>query len=169
MLIDIQKLLEHGEGLRCEYKYTSNCRNKQIVNLFKESGDMEKYGTGIYRVCKEFNEHGLIPPAFENFQHGTMVTALLEKLPKKTKSGPINREKVTHKSAKYPINQEKVPNKTEKEPLNDKKVTNTTKSGPIKQVTSLNREPIKSKNLLGEIKNDPINTAKSPEKQKVNL
>ena len=70
--------------------YTSAIRNKQIALIFKEVGLVEKYGSGIKRIIKAFNEDGLPMPCFEEFQHGFRVTVFktpqktLQKTPQKT-------------------------------------------------------------------------------------
>jgi len=40
-------------------KYQSQIRNKQIANIFKEFGLIEKYGTGIKRILETFKIYGL--------------------------------------------------------------------------------------------------------------
>jgi len=95
--------------------YTSDCRNKLIAKLFKDTGNMEKYGSGIGRVCKQFVEHGLKEPIFENFQHGVRVIVKLEKLPNK-------EEKLPNKKENYPIKEEKLPNKKENYPIKEEKL-----------------------------------------------
>jgi ATP-dependent DNA helicase RecG len=56
--------------------YVSKIRNKQIATLFKEVKLVEKYGSGIRRICGAFSGNGNKMPAFENFQHGFRVIAL---------------------------------------------------------------------------------------------
>ena len=99
-------------------EYTSDCRNKQIAAMFKDSHDMEKYGTGIYRVTQKFNQHGLVAPIFENFQHGIRVIVL---------SDLLNDRKVTHKQEKVTHKQEKVTHKQEKVTHKQEKVTHKSK------------------------------------------
>ena len=62
--------------------YISSVRNKQIAVIFKEAGLIEKYGSGIRRVMKAFEEYQLESPIFEEFQHGFRVTIF--KTPQKT-------------------------------------------------------------------------------------
>ena len=62
--------------------YVSSVRNKQIAMIFKEAGLIEKYGSGIRRVIKGFEEYQLKSPVFEEFQHGFRVTIF--KTPQKT-------------------------------------------------------------------------------------
>ncbi len=108
--------------------YTSDCRNKQIATMFKDSHDMEKYGTGIYRVSKKFNEYDLVAPIWKNFQHGMKVTVIFE--PFNIKELREHHEKVTYKLENDPIKDKKVSNKLEKVthkpeiyPIGNKKVT----------------------------------------------
>ncbi len=62
--------------------YISAVRNKQIALIFKEAGLIEKYGSGIKRVLRAFNEYQLKAPVFEDFQHGFRVTVC--RAPQKT-------------------------------------------------------------------------------------
>ena len=55
--------------------YVSDCRNKLIAKIFKETGWIERYGTGIRRIRDDFKEYGSPEPQFENFQHGFRVIA----------------------------------------------------------------------------------------------
>jgi ATP-dependent DNA helicase RecG len=54
--------------------YVSQPHNKQIAEIFKEVGLIEKYGSGIKRVRKEFTEYGLAEPTFKKMSDGVMVT-----------------------------------------------------------------------------------------------
>jgi ATP-dependent DNA helicase RecG len=60
--------------------YISSSRNLKIASIFKEVGLIERYGSGISRICRLFKEHGLEAPVFENFQHGFRVIARLNPL-----------------------------------------------------------------------------------------
>ena len=55
-------------------KYRSHLRNKQIANIFKEIGLIEKYGSGIKRIFETFNSYGLKEPMFESLEDGFLVT-----------------------------------------------------------------------------------------------
>lgn len=54
--------------------YSSRPRNKQIADLFKEMGDIEKYGSGIRRVMKMFSDYGLPVPEWKVNSGGMLVT-----------------------------------------------------------------------------------------------
>ena len=54
--------------------YESKTRNKLIALMFKESGLIEKYGSGIGRIKRLCKEHGLQEPKFEELQKGFRVT-----------------------------------------------------------------------------------------------
>ncbi|MCK5538411.1 MAG: hypothetical protein KAI79_16410 [Bacteroidales bacterium] len=54
--------------------YRSHLRNKQIANIFKEIGLIEKYGSGIKRVIDIFISYGLKKPSFEAIEDGFLVT-----------------------------------------------------------------------------------------------
>lgn len=54
--------------------YSPSIRNKQIASVFKESGIIEKYGSGIKRVLEAFNTYELPQPVFEEIQKGFKVT-----------------------------------------------------------------------------------------------
>lgn len=60
--------------------YSSKPRNRAIANMFKEAGIIERYGSGIARIAKLCQEHGVTAPTFEEFQHGFRVTVYKEKL-----------------------------------------------------------------------------------------
>ncbi|HED06474.1 MAG TPA: DeoR family transcriptional regulator [Ignavibacteria bacterium] len=55
-------------------KYRSHIRNKQIANIFKEAGIIEKYGSGIKRVIETFKGFGLKVPTFDSIEGGFLVT-----------------------------------------------------------------------------------------------
>jgi len=63
--ITIEKLLADD--------YISSPRNRQIAKMAKEMGWIEKYGTGIKRVCKLFTEYKLPIPVFKTVQGGFFV------------------------------------------------------------------------------------------------
>jgi predicted HTH transcriptional regulator len=64
--ITIEKLLSG--------KYRSTPRNKIIAGTCKDMQLIEKYGSGIGRVCDYFKEEGLQMPEFENISEGFQVT-----------------------------------------------------------------------------------------------
>ena len=70
------------EGISVEQllggNYVSQARNKKIVSAFKEAQLVEKYGSGIKRICESFLNYGLDIPVFENLQHGFVVTVYAE-------------------------------------------------------------------------------------------
>ena len=55
--------------------YRSLPRNKQIADIFKEMGEIEKYGSGIRRVVKMFTDYGLPAPEWKQNSGGVVVTA----------------------------------------------------------------------------------------------
>jgi len=55
--------------------YRSLPRNKQIADIFKEMGEIEKYGSGIRRVVKMFADYGLLAPEWKQMSGGVVVTA----------------------------------------------------------------------------------------------
>ncbi|MDX9785163.1 MAG: ATP-binding protein [Desulfobacterales bacterium] len=55
--------------------YVSSVRNRKIADMFKEIGLVEKYGTGIQRMLREFETYGLPMPKFEEIGPGFRVTA----------------------------------------------------------------------------------------------
>ena len=50
--------------------YKSQPRNKQIADIFKDMGDIEKYGSGIRRVISMFREEGLPDPEWKQMSGG---------------------------------------------------------------------------------------------------
>ncbi|HBE88049.1 MAG TPA: hypothetical protein DDW67_02790, partial [Elusimicrobia bacterium] len=89
---ELKKLIARGEGRTLEFKasfsneavetiaaklphgltvpmllrgdYPSTPRNTQIAEMFKEAGVIERYGSGIARIIKDFKEYGLAAPEF---------------------------------------------------------------------------------------------------------
>lgn len=59
--------------------YSSKTRNKLIAKAFKESGLIERYGSGIMRIHRIYREYGLKDPLFQEIQQGFMVTLYKEK------------------------------------------------------------------------------------------
>lgn len=55
--------------------YSSRIRNKQIAAAFKEVKLVEKYGSGIRRICEAFMKNGNKIPILESSQHGFKVVA----------------------------------------------------------------------------------------------
>lgn len=53
--------------------YVSQPRNKLIAEIFKASGLIEKYGSGIKRVLKDFKDYGLPQPEFQLMISGFRV------------------------------------------------------------------------------------------------
>jgi len=60
--------------------YTSQTRNKLIAKAFKETGIIERYGTGIKRILDICKNYGVVPPIFEEVFNGFKVTLFKEKL-----------------------------------------------------------------------------------------
>ena len=63
-------------------QYSSKPRNRAIANMFKEAGIIERYGSGIARICNICLDFGIATPIFEEFQHGFRVTV--------SKNGGVN-------------------------------------------------------------------------------
>ena len=59
--------------------YSSRARNRAIARAFKETGIIERYGSGISRIKNECKAHGVIKPKFEEFVHGFRVIVYKEK------------------------------------------------------------------------------------------
>lgn len=53
--------------------YVSTPYNKQIANLFKAMGMIERFGTGVKRVCNIFMEYGLPKPEWKLMPGGLGV------------------------------------------------------------------------------------------------
>lgn len=53
--------------------YVSQCRNKLIARVFKETGLTERYGSGISRILNICKNHGIVPPLFEEIYNGFRV------------------------------------------------------------------------------------------------
>lgn len=54
--------------------YRSQPRNKQIADVFKDMGEIEKYGSGIGRVVRAFLEEGHPAPEWQQISGGILVT-----------------------------------------------------------------------------------------------
>lgn len=54
--------------------YRSTPRNKLIADFCKQTGIIEKYGSGIQRIIRQFREYNLPDPHFEHISDGFMVT-----------------------------------------------------------------------------------------------
>ncbi len=79
---NIHNILSHGESPTIELKvvaYVSTPRNRQIARLINEMGLIEKYGTGIRRVCNMLLEYGLPNPEFSTISGGFAVKVFGEK------------------------------------------------------------------------------------------
>jgi len=85
--------------------YISQARNKKVASIFKDTGIIEQYGSGIRRIREIFIAYQLLPPQFENFQHGFKVTVFskLEKVVEKVAEKVV--EKVVEELS---LNQQKI-------------------------------------------------------------
>ena len=70
--------------------YRSLPRNKQIADIFKEMGEIEKYGSGIRRVIKMFTDYGLPAPEWKQNSGGVVVTAWKSDQVSDQVSGQVN-------------------------------------------------------------------------------
>jgi len=59
--------------------YSSKTRNKLIAKAFKESGLIERDGSGIMRIRRICRDYGMKDPLFQEIQQGFMVTLFKEK------------------------------------------------------------------------------------------
>ncbi len=55
--------------------YSSRPRNKQVADVFKDMGEIEKYSSGIRRVVRMFTEAGHPSPEWKQISGGIIVTA----------------------------------------------------------------------------------------------
>ena len=60
-------------------KYTSKSRNKLVAKAFKETGLIERFGSGIMRIRKICQEYGLKEPVFKEVSQGFQVVLFKEK------------------------------------------------------------------------------------------
>jgi len=77
--------------------YISDARNKKVADAFKTVGLIEKYGSGIKRILREFRNYGLPDPEFREIGRGFMVTVFKKTGQVGTKSAP-SRHQVGTKS-----------------------------------------------------------------------
>ena len=60
--------------------YISQCRNKLIARAFKETGMIERYGSGIKRILNICKDYGIVPPVFEEVFNGFKVTLFKKRI-----------------------------------------------------------------------------------------
>ena len=60
--------------------YTSKSRNKLIAKAFKETGLIERYGSGIMRIRRICLDYGIKEPVFQEVSQGFKVTLFKEKV-----------------------------------------------------------------------------------------
>jgi ATP-dependent DNA helicase RecG len=60
--------------------YKSTPRNRKIADFFKNMGWIEKYGSGIGRICDYFRKYGLPEPEFKAISEGFQVTTFGRKI-----------------------------------------------------------------------------------------
>ncbi len=85
--------------------YSSQTRNKAIAKMFKETGTIEKYGSGIKRIKQACKKHGIKLPVFEEFSNGFKVTLFKEKINGGIKE-EINQDGGINGGIKEEINQD---------------------------------------------------------------
>ncbi|MBI4698104.1 MAG: putative DNA binding domain-containing protein [Nitrospirae bacterium] len=82
--------------------YISDARNKKVADAFKAVGLIEKYGSGIKRILREFRNNGMPDPEFREIGRGFIVTVFKKTGEVGTKSGVESgpsRDQVGTKSA----------------------------------------------------------------------
>ncbi|PWD97743.1 ATP-binding protein [Marinilabilia rubra] len=72
--------------------YKSTPRNKLIADFCKSIGIIEKYGSGIQRVIRYFNDEGLPLPHFKNISEGFLVTVFTNEKTNVTENVTEKRE-----------------------------------------------------------------------------
>jgi ATP-dependent DNA helicase RecG len=77
--------------------YKSTPRNKKIAEFFKDSGLIEKYGSGIQRIIGYFKGKNHPLPEFKNISDGFQVTVFASGLEKNTDVPEKDTEKGTEK------------------------------------------------------------------------
>ena len=60
--------------------YTSKSRNKLVAKAFKETGLIERYGSGIMRVRKICKDYDIKEPVFKEVSHGFLVILYKESI-----------------------------------------------------------------------------------------
>ncbi len=110
------------EQLR-QNNYVSKPYNKQVANIFKEMGEIERFGTGVKRVCDMFVDYGLPKPEWILTADGLVVKVF----------ATSSTENVTENVAVTPI-QHTVKNKTEQVTGQTEQVTEQV-MGQTEQVT----------------------------------
>ena len=79
--MNIGQRIKSGEDIHTEFK--TSFGDEVIVtlvafaNIFKTTGDIEKYGTGVKRVCQMFLDYGLPVPKWEVLPEGMLVTVFI--------------------------------------------------------------------------------------------
>jgi ATP-dependent DNA helicase RecG len=129
--ISIQQLLTDD--------YVSQPYNKQVAEIFKEAGLIEKYGSGIKRVREEFTGYGLPEPTFKKALDGVIVTAFGTNYMKKlvaddTENVTDDTEKIQNVTDVTEKVTEKTAGKVTEKSIKAKKLTETeelTESGRV--------------------------------------
>ena len=87
-------------------KYKSTLRNKMIAGICKDMQLIEKYGSGIRRICDYFKEAGLPEPVFEIISEGFQVTVFGDEFFNETKS--VGKKEIEKFPEKLPENAVKI-------------------------------------------------------------
>ncbi len=93
--------------------YVSTARNKQISQLFREAGLIERYGSGVHRILESTSKAELSPPDFEERQGGFWVRMTHKGVldTQKNVSSTVDTQKglhVTHKPYRQRSNAESI-------------------------------------------------------------
>ena len=97
--MNIGQRIKSGEDIHTEFK--TSFGDEVIVtlvafaNIFKTTGDIEKYGTGVKRVCQMFLDYGLPIPKWEVLPEGMLVTVFTGKDAEVSSSAGDERKNIT--------------------------------------------------------------------------
>ncbi|MDR1632104.1 MAG: HTH domain-containing protein [Dysgonamonadaceae bacterium] len=123
--------------------YTSKSRNKLIARAFKETGIIERYGSGIMRVRKICKEYGVREPDFIEISNGFQVILYNEKV--------VDTKKLTDKDTNSDIDTNKDTNKDTNSDTNKDTNSDTNKDTNSDTNKDTNSDTDKDTNKLTEI------------------
>lgn len=144
--------------------YVSKPYNKQVAWVFKDMGEIERFGTGVKRVCDMFVDYGLPKPEWKIFGEGMYVKVFATPSTEKSTEGDTENdtENVTENVTVTPI-EGAVKGDIENVTVND--TENDTENVTVNDTENVTE---KSQNLLRVIKDNPfITTTEMAQKCKI--
>ena len=153
--------------------YTSQSRNKLIARAFKEMGVIERYGSGIMRICQMCKDYGVKAPKFYEVGNGFQVVLFNERIGiPKIKTVEETEEETVEKTVEEIATVEKIIKKTEKkavektvEKIEEETVEETSKVNNAKKDTEKDTVKDTNKNTI----KDTVNVIENADRGTVNV